>query len=339
MELYEVVIDLCHKSRLKDWYVEIGDNTIKILQRDFERLFEIISHDTTLKTEHKTASGFVVVKSGSSSRIPILACDTLPDGLHKTYLAANVCLTTTTNNNTNANNRAVEAFKIIREASSLADGLTNTDLPFIVRAGSGSSLIKVDRKLLRESFSADKSVLSWYETPTELFNDKYNDGAKLLQEWDSDTLSYNIVDSPNNLHHLLPTELAQNVANLGKRGTDYAICYALTKNNNLTKYHVDELGDGWVYLVDGRKIWHMFSAECREHLEKAGISLFSIKDLSFTELIQLLDGYMWGKVYVSEVGPGDLIYFSRRWPHRVITYEKSFGVCGYSSTKPVLDDN
>ena len=84
------------------------------------------------------------------------------------------------------------------------------------------------------------------------------EGGKLYDDWLNDKLAFNIVDAPNNHLHLLPEILKQNKNNLSKDGQEYAICYALTKKNNLTKYHEDVLGDGWVYLETGCKVWHLF---------------------------------------------------------------------------------
>lgn len=253
-------------------------------------------------------------------------------------------------------------FKIIKEFKSLAQGLSflstsETDEcmskiePFIVRQcpefldlTSGSDIVN--------RFKKETNVLSWYETEVELFNDAYHDGAKLYEDWLLDQLKYNIVDAPSKHLDLLPQELLDNLENmdyLSERASvtpvtetltetlsptgkakDYAICYAMTKKNNLTKYHQDLLGDGWVYLNCGQKIWHIFDVKDLEYLEKHGYSLFSIKDMNFTELVTILDGYMWSKIHVAVMGPKDFIYFPESWPHRVITYDKSFGICGYT---------
>lgn len=230
--------------------------------------------------------------------------------------------------------------------------------PFIVRqcpefldVTSGSDIVN--------RFKKETNVLSWHETETELFNDTYHEGAKLYEDWLLDQLKYNIVDAPSKHLDLLPQELLANLENMGNmksvvtepvtekvtesvtetvtetlsatgKAIDYAICYAMTKKNNLTKYHQDLLGDGWVYLDCGQKVWHIFDVKDLEYLEKHGYSLFSIKDMNFTELVTILDGYMWSKIHVAIMGPKDFIYFPESWPHRVITYDKSFGICGYT---------
>ena len=238
----------------------------------------------------------------------------------------------------------IAPFRVIQECSSIESGLQLMKLekqPFIVRnlykkdqisniATSNIATSNIDLSALREIFIKDENILSWYETPTELFNETRNSGATLIDDWDKDQLKYNIVDSPNEHYELLPEPLKTNMHNLDQIAKQYAICYSLTKRNNLTKYHVDPLGDGWVHLKCGKKIWHIISDDDVKYLESKGISLFSIKDMNFTELVHLLDCYLWNKIYITDMTADDFIYFPQNWAHRVLTYDKSFGICGYT---------
>lgn len=227
-------------------------------------------------------------------------------------------------------NHLQSPFKVIKECQTIAEGLLLNE-PFIVR--NCSEFKHVDQNKLREYFCSENSVLSWYETETELFNEKYEEGSKLYQQWVNNSLQYNIVDSPNSHLELLPDILLRNKDNLDPDSSVYAICYALTKRNNLTKYHIDPLGDGWVYLTCGRKIWHIIADTDMEYLASHNVTLESIKNLNFTELVHILDSYLWGKIYVTEMGPSDFIYFPQNWAHRVVTYDKSLGVSGYTSKR------
>lgn len=228
-------------------------------------------------------------------------------------------------------------FKTVKQFRTLATGLdfyrnlkNEEKEPFLVYAPPEFSHLRAEE--LSELFKKEQNVLSWHETETELFNDSYHLGQKLYQNWLDDELKYNVVDAPNNHLDLLPLLLKENLKNMRDDAKEYSICYALTKQNNLTKYHEDVLGDGWVYLKCGRKIWHIISRKDVEYLEEHGYPLISIKDLNFTELVTLLDGYLWSKVWVGLMGPSDFIYFPECYAHRVITYDKSFGICGYTKT-------
>jgi|GEM_PF-1645969 len=228
-------------------------------------------------------------------------------------------------------------FKMIKEVSNIDKGLdffAKHKEPFVVRNAKEFTL-SINK--LEQLFAREPSVLSWYETEEELFNESYSPGKELLDDWKNGNLRYNIVDAPNEHLDLLPKNLLKNVGNLTEKGRDYAMCYALTKANNLTKYHEDILGDGWVYLLCGRKTWHIIPTEEIDYLASQGISLHDIKEFEFTELVQLLNNRLWGKIYITEMNAHDFIYFPQKWAHRVQTYDKSFGICGYTATQPVID--
>ena len=228
-------------------------------------------------------------------------------------------------------------FRVMKEFKTLKEGLSfycslpeDKKEPFLVRSPPEFINLQVTDVVSR--FKQEDDVLSWHETETELFNDTYHRGAKLYESWQKDELLYNIVDAPSKHLDLLPPELLDNFKNMSERAKYYAICYAMTKKNNLTKYHQDVLGDGWVYLDCGTKVWHIFDLKDLQYLEEHGYSVLSLKDMNFTELVSILDGYLWSKIYVGTMGPKDFIYFPQSWPHRVITYDKSFGICGYTKS-------
>jgi len=227
-------------------------------------------------------------------------------------------------------------FRTIQEGfDTLFKGEKDSEEPFIVDQAQEFSQVNIP--LLRALFVQEKDVMCWFETKTEIFNDAYIDGAALFDAWTKEELKFNVVDAPNKHMHLLPPILAENAKNMSEVGQEYTICYALTKSNNLTRYHTDKYAQGWVYLTCGSKIWHIFAAKDVKYLEEHGYTLDDIKEMDFNQLIRILDNYLWGKIYVGEMRGGDFIYFPHLWAHRVFTYEKSFGVCGYNSTAKLIN--
>ena len=228
--------------------------------------------------------------------------------------------------------RPIKRFDSIKSGfDALFTGGKDDEEPFIV--GPCHEFAHVDIPSLTTLFTHEKNVMCWFETKTELFNDAYIDGNALYTAWLEDRLQFNVVDAPNKHFHLLPPILLDNANNnMSEEGQEYTICYALTKSNNLTRYHIDKYAQGWVYLACGTKVWHIFAAKDVSYLQEHGYSLFDIKDMEFEELVRILDNYLWGKIFVGEMKGGEFIYFPHLWAHRVVTYDKSFGVCGYNST-------
>lgn len=231
--------------------------------------------------------------------------------------------------------REIKHFDTIKEAfGALFSGEKEFEEPFIVSNSKEFAHLSVEA--LASVFTQEKDVMCWFETKDVMFNDAEKSGEYLYDSWKQDQLAFNVVDAPNKHLNLLPKILYDNAFNnMSEVGQEYAICYSLTKANNLTPYHTDKYAQGWVYLTCGTKEWHIFSAKDVEFLAKHGYPLEALRGMEFNDLVRILDNYLWGKIFVGTITGGDIIYFPHLWAHRVYTYDKSFGLCGYNSTRDI----
>ena len=154
-------------------------------------------------------------------------------------------------------------------------------------------------------------------------------GEQLVARWRSGDLSINVVDS----HATDPR--VQAPVNAFPPGMAHQTSYLLTKANNLTPFHVDPpRGAGWMWLAEGRKVWWVLQPEDTTAMAEKGWDVDQLSELNFTELVSVADGYLWGKVWVGECGPGDFVYFPMNCPHRTLTYNRAIGVAGYVEAEP-----
>lgn len=175
---------------------------------------------------------------------------------------------------------------------------------------------------LSNSFLSEKHENIWGYTDIDKIIYEYVDPHILLDNWSNDKLLHILVDTESTKEELYPVSVQQDIKNNK--------CYVLTKQNNLTNFHVDpDFGGGWMYLAIGTKLWWFISPSDMEYLLANEISIDKLKNISFTELLTLCDSYLWGKVFIGEITGGDFIYFPKKWAHRVFTYDKSFGISGY----------
>jgi phosphorylcholine metabolism protein LicD len=218
-------------------------------------------------------------------------------------------------------------FKTIPEISVLIDGF-QLNCPFVVR---NSMEFNVDIKRLKEVFIQEHKISSWYETKDEIFTEDISHNAKqILAQWENDTLTSNIIDSPCMHYEFLPKALVNRIDNLEQRVKHQALCYLLTNKNTLTKFHCDNGGGGWIYLKQGQKLWWFISPEDKIELDKNNYPLEKIRELSFTELVFLHDHYLWGKIHIVLQETNDFVYFPENWAHRVFTYDRAFGIGGFA---------
>lgn len=219
-------------------------------------------------------------------------------------------------------------FVPIKEFPNLKDGIEyfkQTRNPYI-----GKNLKEFDNittQAIKKYFKREDKI--WAYTPD--FSKSYEiPGNKLIKDWEKDRLDLNIVDAPSSDHSFFPEFVQKNSYKICEERRDQACGFNLTRQNNFTKYHIDPpFGDGWMYLTQGTKLWYVIHGDDYNHLEKNGVDIKSLEKNNFADMLNVLDGYLWGKIHVGVISNNDLIYFDHRSPHSVITYDKTIGLCGY----------
>jgi len=188
--------------------------------------------------------------------------------------------------------------------------------PYIIR---NCSKFKFELNDLINSFLSEDPTTMWGYTDISKIEYEFVPPSILIDDWNTNKLKHILVDTVCTNSILFPEEIGDNMK-----------CYTLTKTNNLTEFHIDpDYGGGWMYLKLGIKLWWFISPYDMEFLSKNGITLLDLAGKNFTELLQLCDNYLWGKIYIGEARATDFIYFPRQWAHRVYTYDKSIGLSGY----------
>ena len=141
--------------------------------------------------------------------------------------------------------------------------------------------------------------------------------SKAFSQFQNNELSMNIVDSP------FPVLLDSDIPPILLRAVQKSkmdICLTLTRSGSYTPLHVDpNHGGGWMYLQQGIKKWQLIDPNQNPFKpNKEGNVEDPPKD--------------WDADCLSEttIEAGDFLFFAALTPHRVWTYEDSFGVSGYA---------
>jgi hypothetical protein len=156
------------------------------------------------------------------------------------------------------------------------------------------------------------------------FQYEYQSAETLITAWEKDTLKLNLVDTecyePASFS-LFPSVLKE-----------FRPSYALSAAKNWTQWHDDGIdrGGGWMFLKVGKKVWQFITPSDMKYLQDHGYNYTLINKMTTTELVHLLDCYLWGKTYVAVMKENDFLFFPEGWSHSVYTEEKSFGISGYS---------
>lgn len=218
----------------------------------------------------------------------------------------------------------------INDTITTFDKNMNISLPFIIRSSKDfiNNIPNVSY-LLKYFLNEKETIYSHGKSYGSEYNEHYIESKDLYESFLNGTLQYNVVDSPNENYELIPNELLQTFA-LDKdklENMECAISYVLTNMNTLTKFHIDQY-DGWMYLVEGKKLWWMISGDDMDYLELNSYPLDKIMHMEFKELITILDNYLVSKLHVGLCNSNDFIYIPFGWAHRVYTFVSSIGVSG-----------
>jgi hypothetical protein len=159
------------------------------------------------------------------------------------------------------------------------------------------------------------------------FQYEYHSAESLFNSWENGTLQLSLVDTEcyeTASFTLFPSILR------GLRPS-----YVLSAAKNWTQWHDDgtDRGGGWVYLKVGKKVWQFISPNDMKYLQDHGYDYNQINKMTTTELLHLLDCYLWGKMYIAVQKENDFLLFPEGWSHSVYTEQKSFGISGYSKSK------
>ena len=193
------------------------------------------------------------------------------------------------------------------------------DKPFIIKQCKDFTFGLDD---LLNSFLSEKKDTIWGYTDINKIEYENIDMNILITNWFSDKLTHILVDTECTNEKLLPEVLKQDIP--------FNKCYTLTKQNNLTEFHIGpDYGSGWMYLKLGTKKWWFISPFDMEYLNQHGITIDDLKEKNINELLLLCDNYLDGKIYVGEINKNDFIFFPKNWALRVFTSEKSIGISGY----------
>lgn len=260
---------------------------------------------------------------GNRVKVPARADLVLADVYTASYLeppAADFAAFTASVAPAEAARRVAPPFRPIPEVQSPKEGLSCREQPFIVR---GVDEGFPSRERVLAAFVSESSVHG-YATGSVA---GYAAPRDVLDRWERDCLDINVVDCESVDTELVPHALADSAVD---RARGKATSYVVTNRNSRTPLHVDpKWGGGWMLLYTGEKIWWILLEEDLVHLASLGHSLEALEALSFTELVHVADGYLWGRIYVGTCESRDFIYFPEGSAHTVRTYQRAFGLGGY----------
>ena len=147
---------------------------------------------------------------------------------------------------------------------------------------------------------------------------EYNEGLSgIWEQFKTRQLKENILDSIIDIQ----------CKDLLEQQWDRNLYYVLTISPKTSKWHIDppEFGGGGMKLLHGCKLWWFVTVEDLNHVQSMGIQVSNFENKSITELIELSNQYLKGKIQCCIMEAGNVVYFPKGTLHKVMTISDSYG--------------
>jgi hypothetical protein len=198
--------------------------------------------------------------------------------------------------------------------------------PFVIK---NDILLPCSKETLERAMDRQVTPVHGY-TSSITWDENHLPIREVWEHFHNGTLKFNVVDAPMDDKSML-SETWDSYAKktLGEQ-YKYALTWVFTKTPTITHFHIDpEYAGGYMKLISGKKIWWFVLPTDMEYLKSKGHTVETMATLSYVDLMQLEEHYLFGKIRIHILEPGDLLWFPIGTLHKVITLESSHGVGGY----------
>lgn len=213
------------------------------------------------------------------------------------------------------------------EAGYAACDAEGTAFPFVVRAANSFQSIAEINAALRSQLRKEQLVTGYAGGKTFQLP-----GRVALQQWEDNTLGFNIVDSSSTRGSigLLPKALGDiNRTRHVPESVWLAYVLSPSRPHACGELHIDPpFGSGWQYLATGSKVWYVLDGSSFS-LAGHTASLDADQRLQPPCMSELAKS---NTVFQVTIGAGDFVSCPMDWPHAVLTLEASLGLSGYTAT-------
>lgn len=153
----------------------------------------------------------------------------------------------------------------------------------------------------------------------------------LITQYRERRLQFNVVDSPvDNKDIVLSTQWKNYALDKLRDQYKFALTWVATNAYKTTHFHTDpEYAGGYMKLFEGEKIWWLVAPEDFNYLLSKGYTVEKLAKYTLSEMLELEDCYLFGKIYVDILSSEDMIWFPINTLHKVFTTRDSFGFGGY----------
>ena len=221
--------------------------------------------------------------------------------------------------------KQIETFEI-NNFDNLTKTIENMNSPFIVK---NFKLLTDDTEKFKNLIINQKAPIFGYYQDIDRVIDEYP-AKDIFEQFISNQLKLNIVDSPVENKSILPQEWKTYIDNKLGENNDYSLTWILTNSPKITHFHTDpHFGGGFMKLIEGEKIWWCVNPVDFKFLTDQGHTVDELSKMNVNEIIRLDHNYLFGKLYVGKIADGDLIWFPINCLHKVITTKSSYGFGGY----------
>lgn len=205
--------------------------------------------------------------------------------------------------------------------------LTQTkNVPFILK---NTNLLQCNRSKFDEIIGKQHTKVMGYENSIT-WTESSDTIENIYKKYIDKKLKINILESSVDDKSILSFEWSSYAKQILGDNYDLSLCWIFTNAPKVTYFHIDpSYAGGHMKLLCGKKIWWCILDNDIKYLSSKGYTIDYISKMNITDLLQLDDCYLWGKIYIGMISTNDLLWFPINCAHRVVTLESSYGFGGY----------
>lgn len=197
--------------------------------------------------------------------------------------------------------------------------IENADRPFVIKE---SSLIACSTDQYQDIIDAQR-------TDFALGTSFQESVIVVWQRFLEKSLRYDIIDSTVDDKSILSEEWINYYHEKHSPDDTMALLWKMINKPNISKFYSYPSMGRFIKVLHGEMIFWIISPDDYEYLNHQGYNINFLSGLRMYQLLKLANGFLYGKIMITHLTNGDLIYLPAGYLWRELTIDNTYGFSGH----------
>lgn len=183
--------------------------------------------------------------------------------------------------------------------------------------------------LLTCSVEQYQDIIDAQQTEIQYLNQHLEPAIMVWQRFLENSLIYDLTDSTVDDKTILTPEWLEYYHEKYGMDETNALLWKITNKPNESQFNSHVSMGSFIKILSGEKIFWIISSMDYQYLLERGFNSDFLSGLRMCQLLKLAHGYLFGRIMVSHLSNGDLLYLPPNYLWKEITIENTYGFGGY----------